>query len=401
MKLGTEVSLAVRAPEVVARLTAAGLPGLVGPERDGWTPVRVPPGPPVGAYAAATGGLVLAAEVDLDDDRLTLLGWRDGGAPPGGPAAASGRPEAAAEVERLVGAPPGPDLTAAERAERAAVLLGVPAGVLTDPRPERELAVLRGNADSAGTAGAVAGGAWLAEDGGWSLLVPTRPGVPAVALAAGLSEAGRRRDPALWLWRGGDECGYLLWRRGRTLDGHVWQPPWTLLPGTDEDFGPTPGDAAVLAAAVGRPDAEVPLRALLRRREPAATVLPELAGLLGLPTSVPAVLAGTELRELPGARAVEQRSVLAAVRQEARREEERRARTTPPWRTWLGLVTYGLLAVVAAGMAVFGVALLVTDGAAGDQDGTGPGDWASTAVFVVLTVLFARDVRRRVRRLRG
>jgi hypothetical protein len=373
------VSLAVRAEAVLDRLAGAGVPAMVRADPSGWTAVRLGPVDPAPA-AAATGGLVLAAVATETD--LVLRGWRDGQPLPADPAAlagAVGRPDADARLRAVLG---DGDREPAERAAAAAALLGVPAGLLVDDPPAREVAVGRAEAGPAGTVAAVAGGGWLAEDGGWALL--TGPdGGSAVPLAGGLSGIGRRNGVGLWLWQDGDEGGYVVWRRGRPLDGHGWLSGWEATPAADRaGLGPAVGDPVVLAEALGRPDAVVPLRALLRRRDPAGTALPELARLLGLPPAVPAVLSGTAVRDLPGARLVEARSVWAATRAELAADE---AAAPPPGR--FRVAGMAVSALAATGVAGRGLVGLVTGG---------PG-WVDAGRLVLFGAVAAASTRTALR----
>ena len=152
----------------------------------------------------------------------------------------------------------------------------------------------------------------------------------------------------------------------------------------------------MLAAGVGRPDAEVPLRALLRRRDPAGTLMPELASLLGLPDAVPAVLAGrAEVAALPGARWREPASVWAIASEEVRRSAEKQS-SVVRW-AWFLLAVLG--AVLGAVLTVIELVRMAASGTDAGP-GAGHGDLLSALRFAAFTALMTWYAVRRHRRLR-
>ena len=75
-------------------------------------------------------------------------------------------------------------------------------------------------------------------------------------------------------------AGVVLVHQGRAVTAHSWTA------GEGEA-----GDAHVMAKVIGRPEAEVGLRALLRRESPdPVSLLPELVALVDLPAAAPALL---------------------------------------------------------------------------------------------------------------
>jgi hypothetical protein len=152
----------------------------------------------------------------------------------------------------------------------------------------------------------------------------------------------------------------------------------------------------VLAAGVGRLDAEVPLRALLRRRDPAGTLMPELAALLGLPDAVPAVLAGrAEVAALPGARWREAASVWAIASEQTRRSAENQSSVV----RWAWFLLAALGAVSGAVLTVIELVKMAASGADAGA-GAGHGDPLAALRFAGFTALMTWYAVRRRRRLR-
>lgn len=84
-------------------------------------------------------------------------------------------------------------------------------------------------------------------------------------------------------------AGFVVVSRGRVVTAHSWTT-YGEEGGVAEDDGEQ-GDAHLAAVALARPDVEVGLRALLRRRQPdPAAALPELVDLLGLPADALSLL---------------------------------------------------------------------------------------------------------------
>ena len=122
----------------------------------------------------------------------------------------------------------------------------------------------------------------LAGQEGW--LVPWPDGGAVVVGDVGVTVAlatavGDRDTGQVVLWADPGEgvdpvTGFVVVSGGRVVTAHGWT----------SDGEPEGADAAVAAAALGRPDLEVGLRAFLRRRpEHPAAALPELVDLLALP----------------------------------------------------------------------------------------------------------------------
>jgi hypothetical protein len=208
----------------------------------------------------------------------------------------------------------------------------------------------------------------------------------------------------LLLWRGHAECGYHLWRRGRPLDVHAWNSPWEVLAIDEkhaEELAAPDGNAAVIARGVGRPEAAVNLRALLRRRGTPDDLLTELVELLDLPEAGLALLAGRSTPEqLPHSERVEATSPARAAWVQSRQplgEDAPKAlrRLERAW-AWAALAA----ALVCAAMTALGVAVLATDGTAVEQVGTSSEDWSATLLFAVLTGVLGWLGVSRLRRLR-
>ena len=204
VKLARDSTLAVRGDRSRLRevLETTGIPAALGTDRDGWQSVRLPasvdPGPLAAELSTALGTAVLGAEVDRDREALTLTAWRNGteearvDGHPGSAAAAArlaaalGRPHLAEELARSVRDAAQP---ARDRVMAAAAVLGLPDGVLADREPARSVAVYRGDPHAAERTAATLGGACIVDADGWSLLVPARPDLTTVGLAAGLSRS--------------------------------------------------------------------------------------------------------------------------------------------------------------------------------------------------------------------
>jgi hypothetical protein len=117
-----------------------------------------------------------------------------------------------------------------------------------------------------------------------------------------------------------------VFRKGRLLDAHAWGDSWEVVAFDDETraaLAPPLGDAALLAAAFDRGDAEVALRALTRRADDPGRLLDELCELLGVPPAALAVARGErDPAEIAGARQPEPVSAARAVWRAARENRE-------------------------------------------------------------------------------
>jgi hypothetical protein len=413
-----DTRLAVRSDRdrLLAVLRSGSIPCAVGPsEHDNWVVIRLPAGAdpdPVARQAMAmVDSPVLALRVPLDAERLGVRLWREGEqlvhhdwperALEVGELAADAtqaaarrlshalhRPNAEAELAELLGEDADLDLDA--RVKALIALLDLPTR-LTDTAPAHVVVLHQGERVVARLAASIAGPAWLVPcDRGWTVLVPAEGGAErAFELSAGLSSAGGRRAPVLLLWRDQAECGYQVWRRGSPLDVHVWNSPWEVLADDDktaEELAAPQGDAAVIARVVGRPEAEVDLRALLRRGGDPDDVLTDLVELLDLPEEGLALLDGRSAPDqLPHSERLEAtspaRAAWAQSRQPFGQDAPKALRLVE--RVW----AWGTLAaaLVCAAMTALGVAALATDGGAVDQVGTSGEDWSATLLFGVLT----------------
>lgn len=413
-----DTRLAVRADRdrLLAVLRSGSIPCAVGPsEHDNWVVIRLPAGSdpdPVARQAMATfDSPVLALRVSTDAESLGVRLWREGEqlvhhdwpehpfqvgelAADATQAAARRishalhRPDAEAELAELLRGDADLDVDACVGSLIA--LLGLPSR-LTDAAPAHVLVLHRGERAVARLAASIAGPTWLVPcDRGWTVLVPAEGGAErAFELSAGLSSAGGRRAPVLLLWRDQAECGYQVWRRGWPLDIHVWNFPWEVLATDDktaEELAAPQGDAAVIARVVRRPEAEVNLRALLRRSGDSGDLLTSLVELLDLPEDSLALLDGRSTPDqLPHSERLEATSPARAARRQPRQlfgqDAPKALRLLERVSAWGTLAA----ALVCAAMTALGAAVLATGGTAVDQLGTSGEDWLATLLFAMLT----------------
>jgi hypothetical protein len=252
-----------------------------------------------------------------------------------------GRPEAA---ETLVAILAETNLDAVERHRRANEVLGLPAYVvgqslLGAPGQTVDVVVTQGRQAEVMFAATVTKlDGWIVPIGGWVVAIARDRG--ARSGAAGLlpfagAVSGARRQPALYLWQDGAAGGYAVFRKGRLLDAHAWGDSWEIVAFDDEmaaALGSPLGDAALGAAAFGRGEAEVALRALTRRRDDPGRLHDELCELLGIPGLVLAIARGQrDPAELPGA---QQPEPVSAARAAGRVVTE--GNSADPWLRRLG-----------------------------------------------------------------
>lgn len=209
-------------------------------------------------------------------------------------------------------------------------------------------------------------------------------------LPVSMAVSANSRFPLLQLWTEGHAGGYLLLRRGRVLDAHMWGDPWLTVLTDDaaDQLVPPVGDAAVLSARFARPpEAQVALRALLRRDVAAPAALAELLELLAAPLAAVEVLTGaTDPATLPGACRPEPRSLAQALR-----DARHGLPGEPRWVGVLDWAKYAVPAVIFALLVAAGASVVATDGGSGQ-------DYAAMALIAVLAVpcaVLAWRVRRR------
>jgi hypothetical protein len=154
---------------------------------------------------------------------------------------------------------------------------------------------------------------------------------------------------------------------------------------TAEELAAPQGDAAVIARVVRRPEAEVNLRALLRRSGDSGDLLTSLVELLDLPEDSLALLDGRSTPDqLPHSERLEATSPARAARRQPRQlfgqDAPKALRLLERVSAWGTLAA----ALVCAAMTALGVAVLATDGTAVDQLGTSGEDWLATLLFAML-----------------
>lgn len=144
----------------------------------------------------------------------------------------------------------------------------------------------------------VATGALILECGPLSAIV-----FDDMSLAVGMAAAATallRTGPSTVLWLDEDDGrdvagGMVIALDGKIVAAHTW----------DDAAEPEPGDAAVMATALGVPERAVALRALLRRADPPRRLLAEAVELLQLPAQSVELLLQAHLEHLdhvgPGA----------------------------------------------------------------------------------------------------
>lgn len=387
-----DVRLALRADraELIGHLRSSGIECRVGPsERDDWVVVMLDdaadPAPLARELCATISPVVLTTVIDTTGRRLELRAWRRHLPQPVHDlheiASAIGVPAASVPA---VDDPDEPGALAADRLERIAARLRLPRR-LVDPVTTSALVVHRGRLQDAHMVAALAGPAWVASASGWRVLVPTEPPGPtgrmsatASGLAAGLS-TGKRQPTTVLLWREGhDGCGYLLWRKGRPVDGHQWNSPWQPIPerGPDDEHG----DVDLLVRAAGKPEHTVLLRALLRRAGGPTELFEEFADLTGIPGEAFDVLLGRRSAgRLPAAELVERRS-FGSVLGSSFRSPLSGAAATPV------AIGAAVAALVFTVLAVVGVAVVASNGAFVDQHGRTSGDWLFAMFSTVMAI---------------
>lgn len=273
----------------------------------------------------------------------------------------------------------------------------LPLPVLLEIEPDHVVVLTRLGLRHARMAAGIAGPAWLLETtAGWRPVVPANSdnGEVAAAFASGT----RRRERTLMLWRSGRTCGVTVWRRGRVEADWAWHEPWVRV-GPDR-MADERATCAALAAVAATDDVHLPaLRSLLRAEQPDGDPLVTLVHLLGLPPRF--------LSILDAGQAVEQWSDAEHVPVMSSTQAWRAATTSVEPRSRWRRVVYAcyaigtvLSAAVSAAMALLGVAVIVTDGSAIDQDGSTGSDWAFTAFFAVLSLILIPTARFRLRRVR-
>lgn len=365
---GGYARLAARADRAAAIdwAQAASVPCRISPEQAGWVGMCflddggglvTPDGRQVDdvAVAMTTSLACVAVVAVLYEPTVLRLAAYDAGTetgsvvsrPDGGGLAATAGPaaELASRCRRPESAEPlaavlaDTQLPGVERHRRASELLGLPAYVvgqtlLGPPGQAVDAVVTRASQAEVLFAATVTKlDGWVAPVDGWVIAVGRDRRQRATA--AGLlpfagAVSGGQRVPALYLWQEGGAGGYAVFRKGRLLDAHAWGDSWEIVAPDAEvaaALGPPFGDAALLAAAFDRGDAEVALRALTRRRDDPGRLHDELCELLGVPPVALAVARGErDPANLPGAR---QPEPISAARAAWRAATEGRAADSP------------------------------------------------------------------------
>jgi hypothetical protein len=301
----------------------------------------------------------------------SLVSRPDGGGPAAWQAAGElaercGRPEAAESVAAVLA---DTELGAVERHRRASEALGLPAHVvgqtlLGAPGQVVDAVVTRARQAEVMFAATVTKlDGWVVPVGEWVVAVARDHLVSAASppTAAGMlpfagAVSGAQRSPALYLWQDGAAGGYAVFRKGRLLDAHAWGDAWEVVAFDDETsaaLGPPLGDAALLAAAFDRREAEVALRALTRRRDDPARLHDEMCELLGVPpVALELARARRDPAEMPGAQQPEPMSAARAIWRAATEGRpsdsrlRRLSRERPVWYRALNAVLTSLFLVV-------------------------------------------------------
>jgi hypothetical protein len=265
-----------------------------------------------------------------------------------------------------------------------------------DPVQRRAVTVHRGRTSDARIAGRLAARGDSPVEvthvgDGWTVLGTDHAGVQQIVSLAVAAAAGRR-DVVLHLWRGdGPAAGFELVHREHVVAHGSWDDGWRRV--VDEDWQHRDAAAEVLARRVGGEIDMPALRSLLRARTRSSDPLARLVDLLGAPTAVLDVLDGTP--SAPQAEQAEPAGWWRALREESSREADGPFAGRPRWLQLMATAVSGLLSV---GVLIFGVAVVVTDGALLDQPGVTLADWLILPVAVVGIGLSSWSAHRLVRR---